>query len=88
MEIQDGCQGHIFVEKMAILPVDYHGDNKIGPIVFMLDRILLSVRTCHMEDRLKSEIQNGRQGAFFSSFFTVNMTHLPLLNLEIQNGHQ
>ncbi len=31
-----------------------------------------------MEDRLKSEIQNGCKGAFFSSFFTVKMTHLPI----------
>jgi hypothetical protein len=30
------------------------------------------------EGRLKSEIQNGRQGAFFGSFFTVKMTHLPI----------
>jgi hypothetical protein len=30
------------------------------------------------EDWLKSEIQNGRQGAFFGSFFTVKMTHLPI----------
>ncbi len=31
-----------------------------------------------MEDRLKSEIQNGHQGAFFDSFFTVKITHLPI----------
>jgi hypothetical protein len=30
------------------------------------------------EDRLKSEIQNGRQGAYFGSLFTVKMTHLPI----------
>ena len=30
------------------------------------------------KDLLKSEIQNGRQEAFFSSFLTVKMTHLPL----------
>ncbi len=27
---------------------------------------------------LKSGIQNGRQEAFFGSFLTVKMTHLPL----------
>jgi hypothetical protein len=32
------------------------------------------------EDRLKLEIQNGHQGAFVSSFFTVKMTHLPILH--------
>jgi hypothetical protein len=31
-----------------------------------------------MEDQLKLEIQNGCQGAFFGSFFTVKMTHLPI----------
>jgi hypothetical protein len=71
LEIQD--------EKMTILPVDHHSGHKVGPIVFKLVRILLSVRTCHMEEvRLKSEIQNGRQRTFFGSFFTVKMTRLPI----------
>ena len=30
------------------------------------------------EDLLKLNIQNGRQGAFFGSFFNVRMTHLPI----------
>ena len=30
------------------------------------------------EDQLKLEMQNGHQGAFFGSFFTVKMTHLPI----------
>ncbi len=30
------------------------------------------------EDRLKSKIQNGLQGGFFGSFFTVKITHLPI----------
>jgi hypothetical protein len=30
------------------------------------------------EDWLKLEIKNGRQGAFFGSFFTLKMTHLPI----------
>ena len=30
------------------------------------------------KDWLKSGIQNGRQEAFFGSFLTVKMTHLPL----------
>jgi hypothetical protein len=30
------------------------------------------------EDRLKLEIQNGHQGAFFRLIFTVKMTHLPI----------
>jgi hypothetical protein len=30
------------------------------------------------EDRLKLEIQNGRQGAFFRLIFTVKRTHLPI----------
>jgi hypothetical protein len=28
------------------------------------------------ENRLKLEIKNGHQGAFFGSFFTVKITHL------------
>jgi hypothetical protein len=31
------------------------------------------------ENRLKLEIKNGRQGAFFGSFFTVKMIYLPIL---------
>jgi hypothetical protein len=30
------------------------------------------------EDRLKLEIQYGCQGAFFGSFFTVKITHIPI----------
>jgi hypothetical protein len=30
------------------------------------------------EDWLKLEIQNGRQGALFGSFFSVKMTHLSI----------
>jgi hypothetical protein len=36
LEIQDGCQGLIFHEKITILPVDHYGDHKVGPIVFIL----------------------------------------------------
>ncbi len=36
MEIQDGRQGLIFDEKIAILPVDHHNGHKVGPIVFIL----------------------------------------------------
>ncbi len=34
MEIHDGRQGLIFDEKMTILPVDHHGDHKVG--IFIL----------------------------------------------------
>ncbi len=58
MEIQDGCQGLIFDEKITILPVDHHSGHKVGSILFILGKNM-------EEDRLKLEIQNGRQGAFF-----------------------
>ncbi len=35
MEIQDGHQGLIFDEKNTILPVDYHSDQKVGPILIL-----------------------------------------------------
>jgi hypothetical protein len=36
LEIQDGHQGIIFAKKMTIVPVDHHGDHKVGPIVSIL----------------------------------------------------
>ena len=35
------------------------------------------------KDWLKSGIKNGRQEAFFGSFLTVKMTHLPLDQITI-----
>jgi hypothetical protein len=35
-EIQDGRQELIFDDKMTILPVNHHGDHKVGAIVFIL----------------------------------------------------
>jgi hypothetical protein len=49
LEIQDGRQGLIFDKKMTILPVDHHGDHKVGPIVFILgDNIAI---LCHHDDQ-------------------------------------
>ena len=37
-EIQDGCQGLIFNDKMTILPFYHYGGHKVGPIGFLLDK--------------------------------------------------
>jgi hypothetical protein len=61
------------------LPVDHHGDHKIGPIVVILGMNIVKYEDMpYGKNWLKSEIQNGCQEAFFGSFHTVKMTHLPL----------
>jgi hypothetical protein len=61
LEIQDGHQGLIVDEKITILPIDHHGGHKVRTIVFILGK--------NIANRLKSEIQNGRQGGFFRLIF-------------------
>jgi len=36
--------GADFDEKMTILPVDHHGEHKVGPIVFILDMNIASYK--------------------------------------------
>jgi hypothetical protein len=57
LEIQDGCQGLIFDEKMTILPVDHHVGHKIGPIVVILGMNIAKYKDMPYEKRL-AEIGN------------------------------
>ncbi len=40
-----------FSIKIENLPVDHHGGHKLGPIVFIWSKILLTVRTCHLDTK-------------------------------------
>ncbi len=52
---------------MTILPFDHHGDHRVGPNCFHVE-----------EDRLKSEIKNGHQEAFYRLIFHCKNESLPL----------
>jgi hypothetical protein len=70
--------GLIFDEKITLLPVDHHSGHKVGPIVFILGKNIAKCKDMPYGRRSAEieKIKNGRQGAFFGSFFTVKMTHL------------
>jgi hypothetical protein len=48
----------IFEEKITILPVDHHGDHKVGPIVFILGKNIAKCKDMPYKRRL-AEIGNS-----------------------------
>ena len=61
------------------MPVDHHSDHKVGPIVFILGKNIAKCKDMPY-GRSSADIGNSKWPpmAFFGSFFTVKMTHLPI----------
>jgi hypothetical protein len=76
LEIQGGCQGLIFDEKITILPVDHPARiYKVGPIVFILGKNIAKCKDMPY-GRRSAEIQNGCQGAFITFVFALDSTNM------------